>query len=169
MNAPIETDHFTAQQKSAAFEWLKNTDFGSDTANLNALIMGREIADLNTRRAAPELKEGEKLAFSITLPDGKTIHTILLPGDEDGLSWKAGMKLAESRDADLPDRIEQAMLFAYMPEEFQKEAYWSNTQHAGLSYYAWYQHFSYGLQGNRYESAELRVRLVRREFSDLVI
>ena len=61
------------------------------------------------------------------------------------------------------------MLFAYMPEEFQKEAYWSNTQHAGSSDDAWGQDFSYGYQYYNYKSAELRVRLVRREFSDLVI
>lgn len=117
----------------------------------------------------PELMEGEKLAFSITLPDGKTTHTILLPGDESVPNWDAGMEMAKSVGADLPDRIEQAMLFAYMPEEFQKAAYWSNTQHAGISSYAWYQSFSNGGQRHDVKSSVLRVRFVRREFSDSVI
>ena len=110
----------------------------------------------------PAARPGERYLGSIIEPNGRMRHTFLLPGDENGLNWKAAMKLAESRDADLPDRIEQAMLFAYMPEEFQKEAYWSNTQHAGYSDYAWYQGFYYGYQTDGRKSAELRVRLVRR-------
>lgn len=39
------TKPFTVEQKYAAFEWLKTTDFGSDEANLNALIMARELED----------------------------------------------------------------------------------------------------------------------------
>jgi hypothetical protein len=61
------------------------------------------------------------------------------------------------------------MFLAFMPEEFQKEAYWSNTQHAASSINAWYQHFDYGIQLISYKSSELRVRPVRREFSDSVI
>lgn len=40
------TEPFTVGQKYVAFEWLRNTDFGSDAANLNALIMAREIEEL---------------------------------------------------------------------------------------------------------------------------
>jgi hypothetical protein len=110
----------------------------------------------------PPLNEGEKYAFSITLPDGKTIHTILLPVDESVSSWDAGMQLAKDLGGDLPDRAEQAMFYKYMPEEFQKEAYWSNTQHAGLSYDAWFQNFRYGLQDCHDKSSECRARPVRR-------
>ena len=94
----------------------------------------------------PTLNEGEKLAFSITLPDGKTIHTILLPGDEEVASWDAGMAWAKEKGGDLPDRAEQALLYKYMPEEFQEDWYWSNTQHAGDSGNAWCQSFDYGYQ-----------------------
>ena len=109
----------------------------------------------------PELKDGEVYAGAIIKPDGKTIHTILLPGDEKK-NWKDGMEWAKSIGGDLPDRAEQALFYKYMPEEFQKEAYWSNTQHAGNSNYAWYQLFYYGFQLSNYKSADLRVRAVRR-------
>ena len=112
--------------------------------------------------AFPELKDGEKYAFGITLPDGKTIHTILLPVDEVVPSWNAGMELAKNIGGDLPDRAEQALFHKYMPEEFQKKAYWSNTQHAGNSDYAWYQNFLSGYQNSISKSCELRVRPVRR-------
>jgi hypothetical protein len=117
----------------------------------------------------PPLNEGEKYAFSITLPDGKTIHTILLPVDESVASWDAGMQLAKDLGGDLPDRAEQALFYKYMPEEFQKDWYWSNTQHAGDSYSAWYQGFGSGHQLSGSKSSECRARPVRREFSDSVI
>ena len=109
----------------------------------------------------PELKEGEKLAFSITLPDGKTIHTILLPGDEKK-NWNDAVEWAKSLGGDLPDRAEQALFFKYMPEEFKKEWCWSNTQHASDSKFAWTQDFYDGSQGDDNKSYEFRSRAVRR-------
>jgi hypothetical protein len=109
----------------------------------------------------PSLNEGEKYAFGITLPDGKTIHTILLPGEEI-MNWKDAMEWAKSLGGDLPDRAEQALFLKYMSEEFLPEWYWSNTQHAGNSYYAWCQVFDYGGQYYLSKSCECRVRPVRR-------
>lgn len=48
-------------------------------------------------------------------------------------------------------------------EAFEKEAYWTSTQHAGSSNHAWFQIFDYGGQDYYYKSAELRVRAVRRQ------
>ncbi len=110
----------------------------------------------------PELNPGEKHAFSITLPDGKTIHTILLPGDESVPNWDAGMAWAKNLGGDLPDRAEQALLHKYMPEEFEKDWYWSNTQQAAYSYGAWCQSFYNGRQRYDTKSCEFRVRAVRR-------
>jgi hypothetical protein len=114
-----------------------------------------------TEAANLELKEGEKLAFSITLPDGKTIHTILLPGDEKK-NWNDALEWAKSLGGDLPDRAEQALLFKYLPEEFQKDWYWSNTQHASDSACAWGQDFGDGFQYGYGKSDEGRARAVRR-------
>lgn len=48
-------------------------------------------------------------------------------------------------------------------EAFEEAAYWSSTQHAGYSHYAWYQNFRYGFQSYFIKSAELRVRAVRSQ------
>ncbi|HQS59761.1 MAG: hypothetical protein B7Y56_03170 [Gallionellales bacterium 35-53-114] len=109
-----------------------------------------------------EPKEGETYAFGVTLPNGETTHTILLPGDESVPNWDAGMAWAKDKGGDLPDRAEQALLYKHMPEEFQKDYYWSNTQHAAYSGYAWCQDFDYGDQDYYHKTDELRVRAVRR-------
>lgn len=109
----------------------------------------------------PELNEGERYLGAILQPDGRVCHTILLPGDVKN-DWGDSMKWAKSIGGDLPNRIEQAMFLTYMPEEFQKEAYWSNTQHAADSGYAWGQGFSHGYQYGYGKNSMLRARAVRR-------
>lgn len=114
-----------------------------------------------TAVAPLKLNEGEKIAFSITLPDGKTIYTILLPGEEKK-NWKDAMEWAKSLGGDLPDRAEQALFFKYISEEFLPKWYWSNTQHASFSGYAWGQYFGHGDQDCYDKSYEGRARAVRR-------
>ena len=65
-----------------------------------------------------------------------------------------------------PEFPVQTMLEAFKAggeEAFEPEAYWSSTQHAGYSDYAWYQHFHYGYQLSSGKSAELLVRAVRSQ------
>ena len=109
-----------------------------------------------------KLKEGEKYAFGVTLPNGQTIHTILLPGDESVPNWDAGIAWAKDKGGDLPDRAEQALFYKHMPEEFRKNWYWSNTQHASYSDYAWFQSFLNGYQDISHEDITRRARAVRR-------
>jgi hypothetical protein len=111
--------------------------------------------------AVPAARQGERYLGSIIEPSGRIRHTFLMPGDEKK-NWNDGWKWAQSRGGDLPDRIEQTMFLVYMPEEFQKEAYWSNTQHAGNSDNAWYQCFKDGDQFTLSKNDKLRVRSVRR-------
>src|SRR5512140_2081720 len=103
----------------------------------------------------PAARPDERYFGSIIEPSGRVRHSFLLPGDTKK-NWNDGMAWAKDLGGDLP-------------EEFQKEAYWSNTQHAGDSHDAWFQSFNYGHQDCISKSAELRVRAVRREFSDSVI
>jgi hypothetical protein len=65
-----------------------------------------------------------------------------------------------------PDFPVQTMLDAFKKggeETFEEEAYWTSTQHAGYSNYAWYQNFYYGDQLNLIKSCECRSRPVRRQ------
>ena len=119
---------------------------------------------MNTEKtiATPVLNEGEIYAGAIINPDGTGHHAILLPGDNDDASWDKQMEWAASIGGDLPDRVEQALLYKHLPDQFKKEWYWSNTQHASDSDCAWCQIFYFGYQSNNRKSTELRARAVRR-------
>ena len=110
----------------------------------------------------PPVNEGETYIGAIGNKNGDVYHLILLPGDNDDASWKNAMDWAKSIGGDLPNRIEQAMLYAQHKEEFKKDWYWSCEQHASVSYSAWCQYFGTGNQNSSRIIAELRARAVRR-------
>jgi hypothetical protein len=114
-----------------------------------------------THFATPALNEGEIYAGAIINPDGTGRHLILLDGDNDGADWQTQMDWAKSIGGDLPDRVEQALLFKHLKDRFQKDWYWSNTQHTDTRF-AWYQHFHDGYQNGHYTYYECRARAVRR-------
>lgn len=111
----------------------------------------------------PELNEGERYLCGIVSEDGTVTHTILLPGDNDDANWHDQMDWAKSIGGDLLSCPEQAVALEKMPEEFKKDLYWSNKQHASVSGSAWCQAF---FDGSQYYSqrVELRARAVRRVF-----
>ena len=111
----------------------------------------------------PALNEGEIYLGAIIYGESAhRHHTILLPGDVENKTWKQAMKWAADQGGDLPNRVEQALLFATLKSEFQEAAYWSNSQHAVYSGCAWYQSFGNGSQYDDGTSNELRARAVRR-------
>ena len=110
--------------------------------------------------AIPPTNEGEIYAGAFIRPDGTGHHTILLPGDNDDATWEEQMEWAKSIGGDLPDRVEQAHFFKHLPEQFQREWYWSNTQRESGS--AWFQNFGNGYQGWGYTGNKCRARAVRR-------
>ena len=110
----------------------------------------------------PELKEGEIYAGAIIAPDGTGHHVILLDGDNDDADWQTQMDWAKNLGGDLPDRVEQALLWAHLKDRFQPEWYWSNTQHASYSDFAWLQYFDDGDQYYGHKDDEYRARAVRR-------
>jgi hypothetical protein len=111
---------------------------------------------------APELNEGEHYAGAIINPDGTGHHVIILPGDKDDSTWKDACKWAKKLGGELPNRVEQALFFAESKNQFKADWYWSNTQHASHSDYAWYQGFTNGYQGYSSKSDTMRARAVRR-------
>ncbi len=86
----------------------------------------------------------------------------LLPGERDSINWADAIAWAESIGGDLPDRVEHALMLATMGDQFDPEFYWSNTQHASDSDYAWFQYFGYGGQYDVRKSYCYRARAVRR-------
>ena len=97
-----------------------------------------------TKFAIPQPLEGEVYAGTIINPDGTGHHVYLLPGDNDDSTFDDAMAWAESIGGDLPDRVEQAMFYKHLPEQFQKDWYWSNSPREAGS--AWCQLFGDGLQ-----------------------
>ena len=115
--------------------------------------------------------EGGKFAGITTGKDGKPYMLVLLDSQFAGvtLNWKDALAWCAElgHGADLPNRVESAMLFANLKSEFAEDWYWTNEHQSG---WAWYQCFSYGYQGDFGKSSEFRARAVRRlPFSPSVI
>ncbi len=113
---------------------------------------------------AENLKTSEIYSGLILGKDGEPdYHLVLLPAiPEKKLNWSDALAWAKSVGGDLPTRSEQALLFANSKEHFEGAWYWSNTQHAGNSDYAWVQNFDNGYQNDDHKSYEYRARAVRR-------
>ena len=110
---------------------------------------------------APNPNPGE-FWLGVVIAGNKMEHIYLLPGDNDGASWQEQMDWAKSIGGDLPNRVEQAMLYAHMKDQFKEAAYWSSEKHVSDSGYAWCQYFGTGLQVYTSPSTKLRARAVRR-------
>lgn len=89
-------------------------------------------------------------------------HLILLPGDADDVTHEAATEWATSIGGELPNRHEQALLFAHQRDQFHGDGYWSAARHESDPGYAWYQNFVYGGQYYGHRSYQLRARAVRR-------
>jgi hypothetical protein len=111
----------------------------------------------------PPLADGELYVGAIGDKNGDVHHVILLPGDNDDATWQDQMDWAKRIGGDLPDRIEQSMLFANFRDQFKKDWYWSNTTVVGYDAYAWCQFFLNGTQYDGYKDTnDCRARAVRR-------
>jgi len=117
--------------------------------------------------AKPTMNEGETYIALIGNANGEAYHLILLPGDNDRARFDTQLEWAKSIGGDLPDRVEQAVLFKHFKSEFQEAGYWSNTvcepdDDEEESSWAWSQTFGYGSQYCNLKSYGLRARAVRR-------
>lgn len=64
--------------------------------------------------------------------------------------------------AELPTQTDNELFLAGNAEAFADEIYWSSTQHASDSYYAWFQNFYNGYQYYWFKGHYFRARAVRR-------
>lgn len=106
----------------------------------------------------PELNHGEIYVGRIN-----DTHIILLPGDNDDANWQDALDWAKSISGDLPNRIEQSMLWANHRDQFKDDWYWSNETYEHKPAYAWFQNFDYGRQNLYLKDVNFcRARAVRR-------
>lgn len=111
----------------------------------------------------PPLNDGETYIGAIGDKNGELHHVILLPGDNNDATWQEEMDWAKSIGGDLPNRIEQAMLWANHRDQFQEDWYWSNEVHHNNAAFAWCQDFDGGgYQRYYHKGYDLRARAVRR-------
>jgi hypothetical protein len=111
----------------------------------------------------PPLAKGETYIGAIGDRNGDFYHVVLLPGDNGEDTWQAQMDWAKSIGGDLPNRIEQAMLWANHRDQFERDWYWSNETHHEYTAYAWYQSFDDGYQRSNHKDYDhCRARAVRR-------
>lgn len=109
------------------------------------------------------LKPGEHYAGLILGKDGNPdYHLILLPGEAEHVTWNDAIKWAKATGGELPNRREQALLYANLKEEFHPVWYWSGEQHAAYPGCAWMQYFYDGGQDTYHKSYQPRARAVRR-------
>lgn len=94
--------------------------------------------------------------------DGNRVDFWLLDGDNADATHEAQLEWAKSIGGDLPNRIEQAMLWANHRDQFKRCWYWSNEIHHTESGWAWSQTFTSGNQDRNTRILELRARAVRR-------
>lgn len=110
-----------------------------------------------------ELRHGERYAGAVLDEDGCiSHHLVLLPGQVDKVTWQAAREWAADRGATLPNRQEQALLYANLKGCFEAEWYWSCEADADAGAYAWVQYFDYGTQYGIPQSYGGRARAVRR-------
>ena len=96
-------------------------------------------------------------------------HLILSPAKPAGdVGWQAAMawaaKLVSGNHTDwaLPNRVESALLFANLRDQFKKRYHWTSETYADNDACAWIQYFYGGGQLSRHESYEAQARAVRR-------
>ena len=110
-----------------------------------------------TTTAAPEIHVAD-----IHITGQAPYRLFLLPEDAEELDFEAAQAWAKEQGGDLPNRFEQALLFAHQRDQFQRDWYWSNQQHESDEGCAWAQLFSDGGQISGLRIIGLRARAVRR-------
>lgn len=89
-------------------------------------------------------------------------HLLVHPDDKSAINWTDAKAWASDLGCELPFRAEQSLLFANVPELFERDWYWSSEEHASNSDYAWVQNFNDGNQSYYHKGVESRARAVRR-------
>ena len=89
-------------------------------------------------------------------------YTLILLADKPAkdLPWKKAMAWAKDLEADLPNRVEGALLFANLKDRLDPTWHWLNEEHSAS--YAWVCYFTYGYQYYGHESDEGSAVAVRR-------
>ena len=96
------------------------------------------------------------------------LYRNLKPGTQENFCWaRSGVNVSAINPTfpytpTFPVQTLAEAFQAGAAEAFAQSYYWSSTQHASASDYAWYQYFGYGNQHHGNKDGKLRARAVRR-------
>lgn len=139
----------------------KHAEIGKLIQAYQAQQQPRRI-EVEIDRQSIDLLPGEEYIGCIINADGSAHAIILLPNVRDDINWADANAWAASLGGTLPNRVEQALLYASHRDKFAQRAYWSCEQYAEDVGYAWSQLFSSGTQDTTTTLTKLRARTVRR-------
>jgi hypothetical protein len=110
------------------------------------------------------LQVGEHYAGTVLDADGKIKHHLVLmaPRPDSDLDWDDAMAWAEEIGGSLPDRQEQALLYANCKPHLKPVWQWSCQQHEQDASFAWDCTFINGSQEYDRKSAEGAAVAIRR-------
>lgn len=98
----------------------------------------------------------------------EVVYRAFKPTEDDNSQWgRSGINPSavpptRPYTADLPKQTGEPLFKAGGTEAFEREGYWTSTQYASVSSYAWSQNFDYGNQRYWGKDGQLRARAVRR-------
>lgn len=126
--------------------------------------MTTETTTIHLPAVAIELHPGERYAGPVLDEAGQIKHyLVLLPErPEQRVNWQDAIAWAEGLGAQLPDRQEQALLFANCKPHLQTGWHWSCQEDEEDASYAWLCDFYYGRQTSLRKSFEGSAVAVRR-------
>lgn len=113
--------------------------------------------------AAIKLNPGEHYAGPLLDAEGNVMHHVVLLPDRPNrkVNWQVAMYWAASVGGRLPNRQEQALLYANCSPHLQPDWYWSSERHGSTS--IWCCDFSDGRQNRsheRFENLAVAVRIL---------
>jgi hypothetical protein len=134
----------------------------AELADLIAKLQQGATTKVSLPAVAFDLRAGERYAGAVLDENGRIKHhLILMPAKpSDRLDWKAAVAWAGSVGGELPDRQEQALLYANCKPHLDAEWHWSSE--ANGEDYAWCCDFSYGTQSFILQDDVGRAVAVRR-------
>lgn len=126
--------------------------------------MTTETTTIHLPAVAIELPPGERYAGPVLDEAGQIKHHLVLLPERPAqrVTWQDAMAWAEGIGAQLPDRQEQALLFANCKPHLQPGWHWSCQEDEEDASYAWRCHFYYGGQYGDLKSFDGSAVAVRR-------
>lgn len=161
-----------ADGEHAATTWIaRNKSVPEALSYCDGLANTRAMADAGSKLAkwALDLRIGGNDDWYLPAQDElEVIYRNLKPSDNQNYCWaRSGINLSaiDPTRPYTPEVPAQTLAEAFQKgaeQAFDTGWYWTSTQHASHSDYAWSQHFNYGNQICHGKYGELRARAVRR-------